>query len=71
GDIIDGKVVKIMPFGAFINLRPGVDGLIHISELSKDHVNSVEDVVQLNQSIRVRVKKVDEDGKISLTPHLE
>ena len=71
GDIIDGKVVKIMPFGAFITLRPGVDGLIHISELSKEHVNNVEDVLKLNQTIRVRVKKVDSEGKISLTPHTE
>lgn len=60
-----------MPFGAFISLRPGVDGLIHISELSKDHVNNVEDVLKLNQSLRVRVKKVDLEGKISLTPYIE
>lgn len=71
GDIVDGKVVKIMPFGAFISLRPGVDGLIHISELSKDHVNNVEDVLQLNQTVRVRIKKVDLEGKISLTLYTE
>ncbi|MEY2986310.1 MAG: hypothetical protein RJB24_539 [Candidatus Parcubacteria bacterium] len=71
GDIFDGKVVKIMPFGAFVNIKGNIDGLIHISELSDKHINNVEDVIQLNQSIRVKVKKVDIDGKISLVPYLE
>ena len=71
GDIFDARVVKIMPFGAFVNLKPGLDGLIHISELSDKHINNVEDVIQLNQSIRVKIKKIDQDGKISLVPYLE
>lgn len=71
GDVFDGKVVKIMPFGAFVNLKTGLDGLIHISELSDKHINNVEDVLQLNQSIRVRIKKIDQEGKISLVPYLE
>ncbi len=71
GDIFDGKVVKIMPFGAFVNIKGNIDGLIHISELSDKHINNVEDVIQLNQSIRVKIKKVDIDGKISLVPYLE
>lgn len=71
GDVFDGKVVKIMPFGAFINLKSGLDGLVHISELSDKHINNVEDVLQLNQSIRVRIKKIDQEGKISLVPYLE
>jgi polyribonucleotide nucleotidyltransferase len=71
GDVFDGKVVKIMPFGAFVNIKNGIDGLIHISELSDKHIKTVEDVIQLNQSIRVKIKKVDVDGKISLTPYLE
>lgn len=71
GDLFDGKVVKIMPFGAFVNLKTGLDGLIHISELSDKHINNVEDVLQLNQSIRVRIKKIDQEGKISLVPYLE
>jgi polyribonucleotide nucleotidyltransferase len=71
GDVFDGKVVKIMPFGAFVNIKNGIDGLIHISELSDKHIKMVEDVIQLNQSIRVKIKKVDSDGRISLTPYLE
>lgn len=71
GDVFDGKVVKIMPFGAFVNLTTGLDGLIHISGLSDKHINNVEDVLQLNQSIRVRIKKIDQEGKISLVPYLE
>ncbi len=71
GEVFDGKVVKIMPFGAFISIKPGIDGLIHISELSKEHVNNVEDVVELHQDIRVKIKKVDAEGKISLVPYTE
>ena len=71
GDVFDGKVVKIMPFGAFVNIKNGIDGLIHISELSDKHIKMVEDVIQLNQIIRVKIKKVDADGRISLTPYLE
>jgi len=71
GDVFDGKVVKIMPFGAFINIKGNIDGLIHISELSDKYINSVEDVIQLNQSIQVKIKKIDIDGKISLIPYLE
>lgn len=66
GETFDAKVVKIMPFGAFVNLKPGIDGLIHISELSKEHVNNVEDVLQLHQNVKVKIKKIDTEGKISL-----
>jgi polyribonucleotide nucleotidyltransferase len=71
GDVFDGKVVKIMPFGAFINIKTGLDGLIHISELSDKHIQNVEDVLELNQSIRVKIKKIDSEGRISLIPYLE
>lgn len=67
GEVFNAKVVKIMPFGAFVNLKQGIDGLIHISELSKEHINNVEDVLQLHQNVKVKIKKVDTDGKISLT----
>jgi polyribonucleotide nucleotidyltransferase len=70
GDVFDGKVVKIMPFGAFVNIKTGVDGLIHISDIADKYINNIEDVIQLNQSIRVKIKKVDIDGKISLIPYL-
>ena len=71
GEIFEGRVVKIMPFGAFVSIKPGIDGLIHISELSKEHINNVEDVLQLHQNIRVKIKKVDAEGKISLIPYTE
>jgi polyribonucleotide nucleotidyltransferase len=71
GEIFEGRVVKIMPFGAFVSIKPGIDGLIHISELSKEHVNNVEDVLELHQNIRVKIKKVDAEGKISLIPYTE
>jgi len=71
GDVFEGRVVKIMPFGAFVNIKSGLDGLIHISELSDKHIKMVEDVLQLNQSIRVKIKKVDTEGRISLIPYLE
>ena len=70
GDVFDGKVVKIMPFGAFVNIKIGVDGLIHISDIADKYINKIEDVIQLNQSIRVKIKKVDTDGRISLIPYL-
>ena len=71
GDVFDGKVVKIMPFGAFVNIKTGLDGLIHISELSDKHIQNVEDVLELNQGIRVKIKKIDSEGRISLIPYLE
>jgi polyribonucleotide nucleotidyltransferase len=71
GEVFEGRVVKIMPFGAFVSIKPGIDGLIHISELSKEHINNVEDVLELHQNIRVKIKKVDAEGKISLIPYTE
>ena len=71
GDVFDGKVVKIMPFGAFVNIKGNIDGLIHISELSDKHIDNVEDVIQLNQIISVKIKKIDIEGRISLIPYLE
>jgi polyribonucleotide nucleotidyltransferase len=71
GEVFLGKVVKIMPFGAFVSLKPGLDGLIHISELSDKHINNVEDVVQLHQQVNVKIKSIDSSGKISLTLNSE
>ncbi len=67
GDVYLGKVVRIMPFGAFVNLTPGKDGLVHISKLSNKRVEKVEDVVQLGDEILVRVAEIDKQGKINLT----
>jgi len=67
GDLFLGKVVRIMPFGAFVNLTPGKDGLVHISKLSNRRVENVEDVVQIGDEIMVRVVEIDKQGKINLT----
>jgi polyribonucleotide nucleotidyltransferase len=70
GEIFTGKVVTIQPFGAFVELAPGRDGLVHISELSEDpaiRVNRVEDVVNVGDEITVMVTDVAPNGKISLS----
>ena len=67
GKIYTGEVVKIMDFGAFVRILNGVDGLVHISELADHRVNRVEDVVQEGDKILVKVKKIDNQGKISLS----
>ena len=58
-----GKVVRIAPFGAFVELRPGVDGLVHISNLSDGYVKKVEDVVRLGDEVMVEVIGVDDSGR--------
>lgn len=70
GDEMTGKVVKIMDFGAFVELSPGTDGMVHVSEMSKEHVRRPDDVVKLGQSVKVRVKNIDEYGRINLTMKL-
>ena len=67
GEIIKGKVVSIRDFGAFVQLTPSKDGLVHISELENYRVKSVEDVVQINDIVEVLVKSVSPDGKVSLS----
>ena len=67
GQVITGKVVRIMPFGAFVELKPKKDGMIHISRLSDRRVEKVEDVVNIGDTITVKVLDVDKAGKISLS----
>lgn len=67
GDVYLGKVVSIKPFGAFVNLTPGKDGLVHISRLANKRIEKVEDVVNLGDEILVRVLEIDQQGKITLT----
>ncbi len=66
GDKITGTVNKIAQFGAFVELVPGKDGMIHISKLSNKRVNKVEDVVKVGDKVQVEVIKVDEKGRIDL-----
>ncbi len=67
GDVYLGKVVSIKPFGAFVNLTPGKDGLVHISRLANKRIEKVEDVVNLGDEVLVRVLEIDQQGKITLT----
>ncbi|MCC6936505.1 MAG: polyribonucleotide nucleotidyltransferase [Thermomicrobiales bacterium] len=70
GEIYNGKVVSIMPYGAFVEILPGKDGLVHISELSEDpaiRVARVEDVINLGDEITVMVTEVAPNGKVSLS----
>ncbi|HNP73319.1 MAG TPA: polyribonucleotide nucleotidyltransferase, partial [Kouleothrix sp.] len=68
GDMFLGKVVRIMPFGAFVNLLPGKDGMVHVSELDVNRVENVEDVVGMGDEINVMVIGVEQGtGKVSLS----
>lgn len=67
GEIYEGKVVRIMDFGAFVNILPGKDGLVHISQLDHKRVNKVEDVVKIGDVIKVKVSEIDRMGRINLS----
>ncbi|MDR0975521.1 MAG: polyribonucleotide nucleotidyltransferase [Christensenellaceae bacterium] len=66
GQEFDGKVVRIMEFGAFVQFKGGKEGMVHISKLDKKRVEKVEDVVKIGDPIRVKVIKIDEKGRIDL-----
>ena len=67
GEVYLGKVVRIEKFGAFVNLIKGKDGLVHISQLSNDRVNKVEDVVKLGDEVLVKVTEIDKQGRVNLS----
>lgn len=67
GQIFLGKVMRIMPFGAFVEFLPGKEGLVHISKLDKKRVEKVEDVVNIGDEIMVKVIEVDKQGRINLS----
>jgi polyribonucleotide nucleotidyltransferase len=67
GDVYNGKVVRIMNFGAFVEILPGKEGLVHISKLSHNRVGKVEDVVNVGDEISVKVTEVDSQGRINLS----
>ena len=66
GDEIEGAVVRIMDFGAFVEIAPGKDGMIHISKLAKERVEKVTDVVNIDDKVLVKVIKIDDKGRIDL-----
>jgi polyribonucleotide nucleotidyltransferase len=67
GEIYTGKVTRIMPFGAFVEILPGKEGLVHISELANHRVPSVEDVVNIGDELQVLVTEIDRMGRVNLS----
>ena len=68
GDVADVTVLKIMPYGAFVNVIPGIDGLIHISQLANHRVENVSDVLTVGQTVQAKITEIDyENKKISLS----
>jgi len=66
GEKYTGRVVSIQPFGAFIELIPGKDGLLHISKMAKGRIGRVEDVLNIGDEVEVIVQEIDDRGKVSL-----
>ena len=67
GDVFEGKVLSVMPFGAFVDLGKKQSGLVHISELSNEYVKDINDHIKKGDTLKVKVIKIDENGKISLS----
>ena len=67
GQVYEGKVVKLMDFGAFVTILPGKDGLVHISQISDERVEKVSDKLNEGDTIKVKVLEVDKQGRIRLS----
>lgn len=67
GRVYEGKVVSIKDFGAFVNIMPGIDGMVHISQLSQERVEKVTDVLSEGQIVKVKLTGIDERGRLSLS----
>ena len=67
GKVYEGKVVRIEDFGAFVNILPGKDGLVHISQIDNKRVEKVTDYIQMDQMVKVKVLDVDQRGRIKLS----
>ncbi|MCH8538343.1 MAG: polyribonucleotide nucleotidyltransferase [Alkalimonas sp.] len=67
GRIYDGEVVRIVDFGAFVNVLPGKDGLVHISQIAEERVNTVSDHLSMGQKVKVKVLEVDKQGRVRLS----
>ena len=67
GKIYEGTVVTIKDFGAFVNIMPGIDGMLHVSQISDKRVEKVTDVLKVGQKVRVRLTAIDDRGKLSLS----
>jgi len=67
GETFEGEVKRILPFGAFVEVLPGKEGMVHVSKMSTEFVKDPNDVVQIGQKVKVRVVEIDEQGRINLS----
>lgn len=67
GEVYDGKVTRLMDFGAFVEILPGQEGLVHVSEISYERVEQVADVLHVGDAVKVKVKEIDDLGRINLS----
>lgn len=67
GEVFSGKVTRLMPFGAFVEILPGKEGLLHVSEISTTHIGKVDDVLSSGDSVLVLVKEIDDMGRVNLS----
>jgi polyribonucleotide nucleotidyltransferase len=67
GQVYNGKVKRIMKFGAFVEILPGIEGMIHISQLDNTRVNKVEDVINIGDEVKVKVIEIDGQGRVNLS----
>ncbi len=67
GEVFEGEVKRILPFGAFVEILPGKEGMVHVSKMSSEFVQDPNDVVQVGQKVKVRVVEIDEQGRINLS----
>jgi polyribonucleotide nucleotidyltransferase len=67
GEVFEGEVKRILPFGAFVEVLPGKEGMVHVSKMSTEFVKDPNDVVQLGQKVKVRVLEIDEQGRVNLS----
>ncbi len=71
GEIYEGEVVRIQPFGAFVEILPGKDGMVHVSDMAEGFVKDPNDIVKIGDKIKVRVKEVDNLGRINLSMNMD
>ena len=67
GTIYDGTVVKIMDFGAFVNIMPGIDGMVHVSEIAEQRIGHPSEVLKEGEKVTVKLVAIDEKGRLSLS----
>ncbi len=71
GEIYQGRVSRIMDFGAFVEIFPGKEGLVHISKISKERVNNVSDVLSVDQKVQVKLLNIDQQGRLNFSMNLD